>query len=67
MADQNKWEVDSDGEVGSILDAISDEREYDDDRDNPVSTEGKVYNEVKYQSGKFVKLSNHDVGATKKY
>ena len=67
MADQDKWEVDSNGEVGPILDAISDEREYDEDRDNPVSTEGKGYNEVKYQSGRFVKLSNRDIDATKKY
>ena len=65
MADQDKWEVDPDGEVGPILDAISDEREYDDDIYNPVFMEGKGYNEVKYQSGKFVKLSNCDVDATK--
>ena len=67
MADQDKGEVDSDGEVGPILDAIADEREFDDDRDNTVSMEGKGYNEVKDQSGKFVKISNRDIDAMKKY
>ena len=67
MADQDKGEVDSDGEVGPILYAIADEREFDNDRDNHVSMEGKGYNEVKYQSGRFVKLSNRDIDATKKY
>ena len=67
MADQDKGEVDSDGEVGPILDAIADKREFNDDRDNPVSMEGKGYNEVKDQSGKFVKISNRDIDAMKKY
>ena len=47
MADQDNGEVDSDGEVGPILDAIADEREFDDSRGNPVSMEGKGYNVVK--------------------
>ena len=67
VADQDKGEVDYDGEVGPILDAISYEMEFDNDRDNPVSMEGKGYNEVKDQSGRFVKLSNRDIDATKKY
>ena len=32
-----------------------------------MSMEGKGYNEVKDQSGKFVKISNRDIDAMKKY
>ena len=38
---KDKWEVDSDGEVGPFFDAIADEKEFGDVRDNPVSMGGR--------------------------
>ena len=66
MADQDKWEVDYDGEVGTFFDAISDEKESKNDRKNPVSMRGGGTNEVEYQSGKFVPISNGKINTTKK-
>ena len=46
MADQDKWEVDSDGEAGSFFDSNAYEKEFDDKRENPVSMGGEVHAEV---------------------
>ena len=65
--DQDKWEVDSDEEVGTFFYAISDEKYFGGDIDNPVSMGGEENNEVKYQSGKFVPLSKYKIDAMKNY
>ena len=66
VADQDKWEVDSDGEVGPFFGAIADEKEFDDDRENPVSKGGEGATEVKYQARKLITLSNDKIDAMKK-
>ena len=66
VADEDKWEVDSDGEVGPFFDAIADEKEFDDGRESPVSMGGEGATEVKDQAGKFVPLSNNNINAMKK-
>ena len=42
VVDQNKWEVDYNGEVGTFFDTIAYQKEFDDDINNPVSTGGEV-------------------------
>ena len=42
-ADQDKWKVDSYGEVCTFLNHTIDKKEFDDDRDNPVSMGGEVH------------------------
>ena len=44
--DKDKWEVYSDGEVGTFFDAISDKEKFDDYRENTVSTRGEGHVEV---------------------
>ena len=46
--DGDKCEVDSDGDVGTFFDSIEDEKEFDYNRENPVSMEGEGHVEVKY-------------------
>ena len=46
VEDQDKWEVDSDGEVGPFFDAIAYEKYFDHDRENPVSMRGEGATEV---------------------
>ena len=58
--------VDYDGGVGPFFDAVVDEKEFSNDRENPVSMGGKGHIEVEDQSGKFVPLSNYKIGAAKK-
>ena len=65
--DQDKWEVDSDVGVGPLFGGISDEKYFDDDRDNPVFMGWEGTTEVKYQVGKFVPLSNYKIDAINKY
>ena len=55
-ADEEKWEVYSDGGVGPFLNVIADDKEFDDDRDNPVSMGGKGQVEVEYQDWNFFPL-----------
>ena len=45
-ADQDKWEVDSDGEVGPFFNTIADEKGFDNVRENTVSKGGEVHVEV---------------------
>ena len=45
--DKDKRKVDSDGHAGPFFDAIADEKEFDDDRENPVSMGGEAHAEVK--------------------
>ena len=52
--------------VVPFFDAIADEKEFNDDRENLVSTGGEGHVEVKNQAGKFVPLSNDKIDATKK-
>ena len=58
-------EVYSNGEVGPFLYAISDEKNFDNDRYNPVSIGGEVYVEVEDQDRKFVTLSNENIDTMK--
>ena len=46
VADQDKWQVDSDGETSPFFDFITDLKEFDDYRDKPVSMGGLGANEV---------------------
>ena len=66
MADEDKWGVDSDGGVGPFFDAIAYEKEFDDNRENPMSMGGEGHAEVEYQAGKLIELSNSDIHAMKK-
>ena len=66
MADQDKWEVDSYGEVGPFFDSIVDEKYVEDNRENTVSMGGEINVEVEYQSRKFVILSNDKIDEIKK-
>ena len=52
-ADKDKQEVDSDGKYGPFFGVITDEKEFENGRDNnlPIGGEGNV--EVKYQDGVF--------------
>ena len=65
-ADKYKWEVDYDGEVSPFFDAIADEKEFNDVRENPVSMGGKGDLEAEDQAGKFVPLSNDKIDEMKK-
>ena len=58
--------VDYDGDVGPFFDAIADEKEFGDDRDNTVSMGGEGHVGVEDQDGKFVLLSIDKIDATKK-
>ena len=49
--DKDKWEVDYDGGVGPFFDATAYDKEFDDDRENPVSRVGEGNIGVKYQAG----------------
>ena len=64
--DQDKWEVDYDGEVGTFFNAIVDEKYFDDERGNPVYLQGEKAIEVEDQSGNFVPLLNYNIDAMKK-
>ena len=54
--DKFKWEVDYDGDVGTFFDAIAYEKEFDEDRENPVSMGGDGHVGVQDQAGKFIIL-----------
>ena len=64
--DKDKWEVDYVGDVGLFFDTIVYEKEFDDDRENPMSMGGEVHVEVEDQYGKFILLSNDNIDAMKK-
>ena len=55
-SDKEKWEVYSEGVVGSFFNAISDDKYFEDDRDNPVYMGGERHAGVEDQAGKFVML-----------
>ena len=67
MADQDKWEVDSYGEIGPLFDSIVDEKYVEDNRENTVSTGGEGHADVEDQAWKSVPLSNNNIDETKKY
>ena len=54
--DKDKWEVYYDGGVVPLLDAITNEKGFDDDRENPVYMVGEGHVEVEVQSEKFVPI-----------
>ena len=64
--DKYKREVDCDVEVAPFLDAIANEKDFDDNRENPVYMVGEGNVEVEDQSGKFVPISNYKIDATEK-
>ena len=51
--DQEKWEVDYDGEVGPFFDAITEGKDFDNKKENPLSTGGEGHAEIKDQDGIF--------------
>ena len=64
--DKDKWEVDSDGEVGPFSSTITDEKEFENDRDNPVLMGGGGHVGVEDQAGKLVPISNGNINAMNK-
>ena len=64
--DKDKWEVDYDGKIGPFFNAITNEKDFDNVRENPVPMGGEGHAEVKYQAGEFVLLSNDKIDDTKK-
>ena len=57
---------DYDGEVGPFFGAIADEKEFDDKKENPLSTGGEGHSEIKDQAGNFFPLSNPGFDAMNK-
>ena len=64
--DKDKWEVDYDGEFSPFFDAISNKKNFDDNRYNPVYMVGEGHFEVEDQAGKFVSLSNDKIDVMEK-
>ena len=64
--DKDKCEVDYDGKIGPFFNAITNEKDFDNVRENPVPMGGEGHAEVKYQAGEFVLLSNDKIDDTKK-
>ena len=65
-AGKYRWEVYSNGDVGTFFNAIADEKEFGDGRDNPVSMGGEGNVEDEDQSVKSVPLFNEKIDALKK-
>ena len=63
---KDKWEVDNDGDVGPFFYIISDEKDFEYDRYNPVSMGGEVNVEVEYQDGKCILLYYENIYAMNK-
>ena len=64
--DQDKWEVEYDGEVGTFYDAIADKKEFDGDRENIASMVGEGHDEVEDKYNRFVPVLNDNINAMKK-
>ena len=64
--DKDKWDVDYDRDVVRFFDAIEDEKEFVDNRENPVSMGGDGHVEFEDQYGNLILLSNDDFDATDK-
>ena len=58
--------VDYDGDVGPFFKTIAYQRQFDDDRENPLSMRGKGHIGVQDQAGGFVITSNDNIDAMKK-
>ena len=67
MADKEKWEVNSDGQIGTFLGEISDDKDFEYDRDNHVTMIWEGTNEVEYQYVEFILLSNNKNCVMMKY
>ena len=65
-ADKEKCKVDYGGYFGSFFGAIADKKDFEDNRENPVSMRGEGHVEVEDQSDKLVLLSNANIYAMKK-